>query len=215
MGFRLKFRFVRACLPAAKRAHAITEIRKVQLSDHAALADFYAGLGRQTLRCRFHGAVNGLTEARISQIVALGQGNPRQAQTFVACHREGGLQCVVAHAGWHACSTHQAELALVVADAWQGKGIGHRLLRELIDSACVQGIQDLRASVMSDNTAMQALLDSAGFQLRADPEDSALLVGRIKPQRQRPPTSLRACLGWLPAFAQRSPMPIGLNRSSA
>ena len=51
-----------------------------------------------------------------------------------------------------------AEVALVVQDGWQGKGLGEILLRELIAAATVRGIRRFRAYVLSDNVRMLRLL---------------------------------------------------------
>jgi RimJ/RimL family protein N-acetyltransferase len=50
------------------------------------------------------------------------------------------------------------EVALVVQDGWQGKGLGKILLRELLAAAAVRGIRRFRAYVLSDNARMLRLL---------------------------------------------------------
>lgn len=55
-----------------------------------------------------------------------------------------------------------AELAFLVEDAWQGRGLGRRLAVRLIDVGTAEGLTRLTASVMSDNTRMRRLLTSLG-----------------------------------------------------
>jgi RimJ/RimL family protein N-acetyltransferase len=50
------------------------------------------------------------------------------------------------------------ELAVVVQDSWQGKGLGTLLLRELMHAAEVNGIHRFRAYVLADNRRMLHLL---------------------------------------------------------
>ncbi len=54
-----------------------------------------------------------------------------------------------------------AELALIVDDAWQGKGVGRILLRHLVDAATRLGFRDLIAYVQAGNEAMIHVLESA------------------------------------------------------
>lgn len=52
-----------------------------------------------------------------------------------------------------------AEIAVVTADAWQGKGAGSELMRSLSAAASGVGMRKWVAPMFSDNTAMRRLLD--------------------------------------------------------
>jgi RimJ/RimL family protein N-acetyltransferase len=52
-----------------------------------------------------------------------------------------------------------AEVALVVQDAWQGRGLGRALFRALLAAAAAAGIQRFRAWVLADNRRMLRLLE--------------------------------------------------------
>ena len=51
-----------------------------------------------------------------------------------------------------------AEVAFVVQDGWQGKGLGRVLLRELLTAAEARGIRRFRAYVLAGNQRMLRLL---------------------------------------------------------
>jgi len=51
-----------------------------------------------------------------------------------------------------------AEVAFVVQDGWQGKGLGRLLLHELLAAAGARGIRRFRAYVLADNSRMLRLL---------------------------------------------------------
>jgi len=59
-----------------------------------------------------------------------------------------------------------ADVAVTVADEWQGRGLGTALLARLVARAAAEGHIALRASVLSVNRASIALLRRAGFRLR-------------------------------------------------
>ena len=52
----------------------------------------------------------------------------------------------------------EAEVAVVVGDALQGKGLGKILARDLADAARSRGIRRIRASILSDNPPAMALM---------------------------------------------------------
>jgi acetyltransferase len=56
-----------------------------------------------------------------------------------------------------------AEFALVVADAWQGKGLGRALLERLCDAARAAGYRSLSGEILNANHAMLDLARRLGF----------------------------------------------------
>jgi acetyltransferase len=66
-----------------------------------------------------------------------------------------------------------AEFAIVVADSWQGRGIGTRLLAKLSDVARRRGLKRLYGDVLRTNRPMLELVRKLGFTL-AQHEDATL-----------------------------------------
>ena len=66
----------------------------------------------------------------------------------------------------------RAELAFVVIDAWQGRGIGSILMRCLIEIARAARLQELTAEVLPENAAMRGVFGKFGFRpvSRQDPQ---------------------------------------------
>jgi acetyltransferase len=58
-----------------------------------------------------------------------------------------------------------AEFAIVVADSWQGRGIGKRLLGKLVDVARGRGVKRLYGDVLGTNRPMLELVRKVGFKL--------------------------------------------------
>ena len=61
-----------------------------------------------------------------------------------------------------------AEVAFIVGDAYQGRGIGTFLMGALAVAANYHGVQRFTARVLSDNVAMRAILDRFGAVWRRD-----------------------------------------------
>jgi acetyltransferase len=73
-----------------------------------------------------------------------------------------------------------ADIALVLADAWQGQGLGRRLLETLLEHAAASGIREATGVVLATNVAMLRLARSLGFAVNPEPGDAT--VKRISRQ---------------------------------
>ncbi|HTU30693.1 MAG TPA: GNAT family N-acetyltransferase [Solirubrobacteraceae bacterium] len=69
----------------------------------------------------------------------------------VACDRTGAI---VAHAEYVLIESGAAEVAIVVADRHQGRGLGSRLVKHLTIAAATSGVTRFMANVHPDNSAM-------------------------------------------------------------
>lgn len=63
------------------------------------------------------------------------------------------------------------EFALVVADDFNGKGIGSRLMQGIMDVARERGLSEINGLVLANNPGMLKLMRSLGFSIHAYPED--------------------------------------------
>ena len=66
------------------------------------------------------------------------------------------------------CLQHDGEVNIVVAKPWQNKGIGRRVMGELIRLAKEQGISRLQATIYTFNTQSQRMFASVGFRKIAE-----------------------------------------------
>ena len=72
-----------------------------------------------------------------------------------------------------------AEFAILVADAWQGKGVGRRLFATLVRAARVAGAREVFGEVLSINRRMIALARDAGFRVANVPGDATVCTVRL------------------------------------
>jgi acetyltransferase len=69
-----------------------------------------------------------------------------------------------------------AEFAVIVADPWQGKGLGPKLVERLTDIAREQGVKLLHGDVLAQNQPMLEMVKRLGFSLRKDVEGGTYRV---------------------------------------
>jgi acetyltransferase len=63
------------------------------------------------------------------------------------------------------------EFALVIADAWQGRSIGQRMMKKLIAVARHRGLERIYGDVLGMNRPMLAFCNRLGFTLSRHPDD--------------------------------------------
>ena len=64
-----------------------------------------------------------------------------------------------------AAGQKRAEFALIVADPFQGEGIGAELLHRLVDVAKAEGLEALTGEILAENYVMQKLVRKHGFKI--------------------------------------------------
>jgi acetyltransferase len=138
---------------APQRPVTAWQIRRALGSDLWAMLRFIEGLSARNRRWRFHGTV---------------KAGPALAQTLVEGHAvwvafDGDLLIGEARFVRDRADPERAELAMAVADGWQGRGLGTALLAKLVVEARRVGVRVLLADVMCDNALMQRFLQRHGF----------------------------------------------------
>ena len=153
-------------VPEAARAGRVRPIRP---EDEALLHDLVAHMTQEDLRRRFLAPIRSLSHqlaARMTQI------DYDREMALVAAHRG----TVLGIARYFADPDRlQAEYAVAVRSDWKGRGIGYVLMRRLIEIARQYGIGELVGDVLRENEPMLAMCRVLGFEIRADPNDAALV----------------------------------------
>jgi acetyltransferase len=73
------------------------------------------------------------------------------------------------------------EFALTVSDNWQHRGIGHILMKDLMDVARHRDLSLMEGQVLGNNKKMLDLVQTLGFSASNDPDDPAIkqVVARL------------------------------------
>jgi RimJ/RimL family protein N-acetyltransferase len=132
-------------------------LRPIQGDDAAALTRLYDRLSPETAYQRFFAAMRRLPPdwARV-----LAEVDDDRRAALVALDPAGDLIAVARYGA--PPGSDEAEIALVVQDAWQNRGLGTVLLGALLDRAATRGIRRFVAYVLSDNRRMQSLIVRLG-----------------------------------------------------
>jgi len=91
----------------------------------------------------------------------------RNDVTVVATLPEAHGENIIAVGSYYLDPKHNmAEVAFVVHDDWQNRGIGTAMLRYLIHTARRNGIHGFTAEVLTDNKAMQAVFNKSNCKIK-------------------------------------------------
>jgi acetyltransferase len=69
---------------------------------------------------------------------------------------------------------NEAEVAVIVSDPFQNRGLGSELVRRLLDVAREEKLARLVAIILPENRAMQQVFKSLGFQARYSREEDVV-----------------------------------------
>jgi GNAT superfamily N-acetyltransferase len=134
---------------------AAWRIRRAHIGDRAAMQSFVEeGLGATTRRLRFHGAIKACSTRLASALV--------EGEAVWAAFDDSAL---IGEARFvrDEADPERAEMAIAVADRWQGRGLGAALLGTVLAQAQRAGVRRLLADVMCGNTRMQRFVQRHGF----------------------------------------------------
>lgn len=142
--------------PVVLRDGSAVHLRPLLGDDEAAIRAFLEGVSPDSLRRRFCGATD-LARAARSLVGDCGADDV----AIVAEAASSGE--IVAHAASFRIDARRAEVAFLVTDGWQGRGLGSLLLSRLTQGAEAQGVTTLVADVLPHNRAMIAVFQRGGY----------------------------------------------------
>ena len=135
---------------------------------------FVHGLSPESSYLRFHGTIKDLSKKDLEKLT-----NPDSRNAvalIVLCSGEtseeeiGVARYVIDPDGVN------CEFAIVVADAWQKRGIGTRLMNALIKHLQASGVKRISGTVLKRNSAMRKFVKHLGFTENNVPDDPPMLL---------------------------------------
>ena len=138
-------------------------LRQVRRTDATALRAFLQKLSPESRYLRFHAHVSELSEAQWKYLVSA-DGQDHVAVLAWIGRRVVGVGRFIRLEQF----PDKAEVAFVVADALQRRGLGSLLRDELLAAAGRSGIRSFRAEVMDENRGMRRLLQTPALRMVSD-----------------------------------------------
>jgi acyl-CoA synthetase (NDP forming)/GNAT superfamily N-acetyltransferase len=195
-------------------------LRAALPDDVPAVDAFLRGVSRESLSMRFMGAVSEVSRPIIDGMCA---GDPRESFSLLAIAAPADGPRIAGLGSYAATGAGgRAEVAFLVHDDFQGRGISTLLLERLAGIAAANGFLGFEAEVLSENLAMINVFRDSGFEV-VQAFDGAGVVHVEFPVAAR--ESLRervelrdrvaAANSLLPFFRPRSIAVIGASRDPA
>lgn len=132
-------------------------IRPVLPSDRDRIAAAAQRLSPQSRYQRFFAVVDGLTDAQLAYLTEIDYVD-HFAYLAMLPGDDGTEHLAVARYVRSSDDPDAAEVAVTVADCWQGRGVGTKLLEALTSVARSNGVRRLTAEVLAENQAMLSVL---------------------------------------------------------
>jgi acetyltransferase len=151
----------------------VVHIRALRPDDLQRELRFIQGLSRETLYLRMQYFASQLSERDLERLLDLdyyermaiaGLVGAGDTQEFVGVSRYARI-----------AGTTRAECAVVVADDWQGRGLGTELMRSLGLAARARGIDCLEGSTLAENQRIGDWARRFGFNVRTEPNSGGLV----------------------------------------
>jgi ribosomal protein S18 acetylase RimI-like enzyme len=137
------------------------QLRPVKIADESMLKDFFYSISEESMYSRFFSARTDMPHKRLQDFVAVDYSRKME---ILAVILEKDKEMVVGLGQYELnADMHTAEVALLVRDNCQGKGVGTELLSYLTYLAKKQGLLGFSAEVLVDNRPIIRLFEKQGF----------------------------------------------------
>jgi GNAT superfamily N-acetyltransferase len=153
-------------------------IRAIRADDRDSLRNQFARLSLESIRLRFHGLRRSPTESEALNLTEIDFVEQVALVATLETHQDqligiGRYILCAGHPG-----RHRAEVAFVVLDEYQGRGLGSLLFQHLATIGQRQGLREFQADVLADNRRMIRVLEKSGFPIKrtSDPGGVRLLL---------------------------------------
>jgi acetyltransferase len=148
-------------------------IRPAGSDDRDRIQSLVRGLSPRSRYLRFFSRIRELAPHWLERFTRYAPG--REATLLLVAH--GADEEIPVGMAQYAAADLQGrcEFAVVVSDAWQGMGLGTRLVAHVVKMARAAGFKGIEGHVLPENAIMLRLARRMGFEVRRDPRDPLML----------------------------------------
>ncbi len=144
-------------------------VRPVRPEDERLMVDFYARVSDESKYYRFFAPMPTLSDRDLHRFT-----NVDHVDRVALVMLLGGEMIAVGR--FEVTDPGEAEVAFLVEDAHQGRGIGQLLLEHLAQAGRERGVERFVAEVLPDNKAMIATFGDAGYRLVSDYDQGVMTL---------------------------------------
>ena len=155
-------------------------VRPIRPEDEPLMVEFHRGLSERTVHLRYAALLKlgrRVSHDRLARVCFADYDReiPLVAER-VADPATGRREILAVARLSRTPGTDRAEFALVVADAWQNRRLGSRLMELLVGVARAEGVAHLFGQVLAENFAMRRVCEKLGFHTQSDATDGDSIV---------------------------------------
>jgi acetyltransferase len=153
-------------------------VRPIRATDAVIEQAFVRGLSDETRYYRFMDMLRELSPRMLKQLTDI---DYHDRMALIATIAQGGHEEEIA-VGRYCVEPggERCEFAIVVADAWQRRGIATMIMRKLIDAARARGLRSMFGEILTSNHRMLHFVTKFGFRTAIDPEDQTLMRATLQ-----------------------------------
>src|SRR5690349_16684977 len=137
-------------------------LRQIRPEDAPAIVEFHSRMSDRTRYLRYFSPYPRIPERDLKRFVNV---DHRDREAFVTVAADGRITSVGRYERL-GLDSPEAEVAFVVEDAQQGRGIGSVLLEHLAEAAREHGISRFVAEVLPENGGMLRVFGDSGYQVQ-------------------------------------------------
>jgi acetyltransferase len=141
--------------------------RPIRPEDEPLMVKFHERLSDRSVYMRYFGTLSLKTRISHDRLVRICFGDYDRELALVAeVKASGGTEIVGVGRVNRIHGSDEADVAIIVTDAYQSRGVGAELLRRVIRVAREEGVRAVSAEMMPDNLAMQTITKQLGFKVK-------------------------------------------------
>lgn len=155
-------------------------IRPIRPEDAGLERDFIEALSPKSSHLRFMGGIRRPSDKMVRYFTDI---DYDRHMALIATTRTGQHEQQVAVGRFFSLDDgHSCEFAVVVADAWQGQGIAHQIMMDLIRIARDKGLTTMVGDILAGNVRMIGLMRNLGFEVSESSEDPGIVKAALNLQ---------------------------------
>ncbi len=150
----------------------LVTLRPIRPEDAEIEQAFVRGLSAESRYSRFMDALRELTPQMLTRFTQI---DYDREMAFIATVVEQGRETEVGVCRYVTNPDGEScEFAIVIADEWQRKGLGRRMMSALVDVARSRGLREMMGHILAHNHGMLALCAKLGFSIADSSEDRGI-----------------------------------------